>query len=286
MKRSFYIFIAILTILNINSCQKSSEVVEPDVFLKNSDPLPELTLNLPDNICADEQFSASLNITGKIPGRLEILISENNGISWKSAASAADNRISENFYLALGHGDYKIKGIYRGFVDGRNLVISSGIYSRTAFECAACESIILEPELTDNNYLVDPGELTRFSVEITVMACDQQYFDLSLKGRLINLAVYKSSSPLIAGPVKKANNSLIQWNIGDVKAGFIHTYKVTFDYKIPPLPYGTMIPLTGGWILEGKRKDGSAVRIGDYNEIFVQIQQKIKENKEIKSYEI
>lgn len=268
MEKTFYILFLFFLIIAFNSCQKNGEVVEPDSLLKNSIPLSDLTLNIPDNICAGKEFAVSLDINSGIPGFLQLMISPDEGKSWKVIGKTLEKKYSDDFYLTLDLGSYKIKGIYISTVDGRNIEISSGVIQLEIPECLECESLVLEPNLTGSDYIVYSGHLKTFTAEYIIAACDQDYFDLTLRGKLISKAEFKNSSP----DAETGNDKEIIFRIGDVKAGFTKTCRITFEYKIPDAPYGTLVPLTDGWILEGKDAGGSTVTTGGNNEIFVQIQ--------------
>lgn len=268
MKKTFYILSLILLIIIFNSCQKNGEVVEPDSVLKNSIPPDDLALSIPDNICAGKEFAISLDIKSNIPGFLQLMISQNDGKSWEVVGKTSEKKYSDDFYLTLDLGNYKIKGIYKSIVDGRDIEISSGVQSLEIPECLECESLVLEPNLTGSDYIVYSGHLKTFTTEYIIAACDQDYYDLTLRGKLISRASFKSSSP----DAEAGSDKEIIFRIGDLKAGFTKTCKITFEYKIPEAPYGTLIPLTDGWVLEGKNTDGSTVITGGNNEIFVQIQ--------------
>jgi len=135
-----------------------------------------------------------------------------------------------------------------------------------------CEGLILEPDLRGDNLVVKAGEKKQFTVEYSIIACGQNYSDLKLKGELVKKAVYMDCVPGNVSLHFKNENTFFNWNIEELSAGNKMSFSVTFEFEIPDVPYGTMIPLTGGWVVEGKSSSGDMVTTGNYNEIFVQVQ--------------
>jgi hypothetical protein len=272
MKKFFYMILLAVMMLVFLGCKKSSEIVEPDTSLKVTQLQTEVTLSVPENICAGQEFTVKVSVNNGASGKLQLLWSADNGSSWKKAAETKECKEENEFYLTRKSGSYLFKAGFdpagcSGYPEGE-----SGIIERKVTECLDCDEILIEPDLSVGSFIVKPGELITFTAEYNITACDDDYKELVLQGGLIAGAVYKSSFPEGAEVKFNNKNTIIEWNIGDVELGFSKRYKVTFDYLIPAAESGTHIPLTGGFIVQAKTAEGLSVRTGDYNEIFIQVE--------------
>jgi hypothetical protein len=267
-------FIVIAMLYFMSGCEKNADVVDPGSSYKTSSSKPFVTMLLPENICANEEFSAYVGVDQNALGKLQIFISTNDGISWELAAETQpkDCKNQADFYLTLPSGAYSFRANYAPAGCGNLAASQSEILKRNVTECLECDALTLEPNLSGSNYIVNAGETKSFTVEYTVIACDQDYYDLKLQGGLVAKADYKSSYPEGANIRTLNQNSVISWSVGDIQKNHTMTFRITFEFKIPQVPYGTMVPITGGWTISGKTADGIPVSSGDNNEIFVQVQ--------------
>jgi hypothetical protein len=270
MNRIFYFLLLAVFVVLFLGCQNNSEVVEPDLSMKVQ-PVPEVTVNMPEIICAGEQFAVKVSVSKNAQGMLRLMISSDNGISWKQAAEKKECNPENEFYIRLINGLYKLQVLYFPEIYSDFSENYSEIIERKVSDCLNCEEILLEPNLTGGDFLVSPGRRNTFTVEYGVTACDQDYKELKLQGKLIANAVYLSSYPEGAEVNYKNQNCFISWNIGDIETGYSKTFSITFEYLIPGASSGTHIPLTGGWVVTGKNEEGIPVSTGDHNEIFIQI---------------
>jgi hypothetical protein len=266
VKKFFYILFLFSMMLVFLGCMDNSDLVDPEIVFKNIETPVSLELVVPENLCVDQKFSIKVNIDKYTSGMLRVMTSSNEGRSWRKTAETTEIKEENIFNLKLRKGSYLFRAEFIGDKYTVLMPSESQTVEREVIECLDCEEILIEPNLTAGSFLVKPGEHITYTVEYSVTVCEEDFSGIKLNGGIIKDAVYKSSSPEGA----EVRNNTLYWNIGDTEKGFHKIYSVTFEYNIPDVPSATQIPITSGWTVEGKRADGTAVKTGDYNEIFVQ----------------